>query len=323
MTSPEVLLFCAGLILSALFSGAETGLYCLNRIRLRYRAERGDRNAGRLQHLLRDITKTITAVLIGNNIANFMVTGVFTSYLEGTTLPHPEIAATIILAPLLFVFAETLPKNVFQQKADALAYPLEPMLTAIRYLFYPAVVMLSGLTALVRMAFDRTHQHSDALLTRQGLRFFFQESHGSLTPYLGQITENIMSLHRATAGDSMIPMAQVTAIGIDDSGALLRDLIRSSWYSRLPVYEGSRTNVVGILNTYDYLYEGEHPGGIRHLVRPALLIERSTPIHHALRRMQSSRNLLAIVTDGRGRAVGIISLKDLLEEIVGELAEAR
>jgi len=322
MTVAESLLFCAALAAGALFAGVETGLYCLNRIRLRYRAEHGDRRAVRVQHLLRDTSKTIVAILIGNNLAHFVMTAVFTSFLEEKGLTKPEFAATIILAPILFVFSETLPKNIFQQKADTLVYPLEPIITALRCVFYPAVAVLNGLTALVRLAFARAHHHTDTLFTRQGLRFFFQESHGTLTPYLGQITENIMSLHRTTVADSMIPMAQVVAVSIDETGERLKDLIRRSGYSRLPVYEGSPGNIVGILNCYDYLYE-DHAHGIRHLVRPALFINRTTPIHTALRRMQSTRDLMAIVTDDRNRPIGIVSIKDLLEEIVGELAEAK
>jgi putative hemolysin len=322
MDAPETILFFSAIFASALFSGAETGLYCLNRIRLRFRAQQGDRSAVRLQYLLRDTRETIIAVLIGTNVAHFAVTAIFTRFLGRSGFHSPQIASTLILAPLLFVFAETLPKNIFQQKADMLTYRVEPILTALRYLFYPFVIVLSGITSLVALAFSRKGQPADTLLTRQGLHFFFRETHGTLTPYLGQITENIMSLHRITLADVMIPLARAVTVDASIGNEALEQVMRQARFSRLPVYEGSPGNLVGILNCFDYLYEERRREGIRHLVRPVIHLERSTPIHVALHRMQAGRNLMAIVTDARGRAVGIVTLKDLVEEIVGELAEA-
>ncbi len=321
MQTAEIILFFTSILASALLAGTETGLYCLNRIRLRCRAERGDRSALRLQFLLKDTSKTIIAILIGTNIVHFTTTAIFTKFLKGLGLEQPQIASTLMLAPILFVFSETLPKNIFQQHADVLVYRVSSIITVLRCALYPFVIVLAGITRLVGLLFKKHAQPTDVMFTRQGLRYFFQESHGSLTPYLGQITDNIMSLHRSTIADAMIPLADVASVDANIGRQDLEQVMRQTRFSRLPVCEGAPDHIVGIFNCFDYLYEEQHQEGIGHLVRPSIFFERATPIHTALHEMQSSRRLMAIVTNGPAQAVGIVTLKDLVEEIVGELEE--
>jgi len=321
MAGIETILFFVAVVAGALLAGSETGLYCLNRIRLRCRAERGDRAAVGLQYLLKDTGKTIIAILIGTNVSYFVATVIFTRFLARSGVERPQVAATLILAPILFVFAESLPKNVFQEKADVLIYRTHSALVALRYVFYPVIVVLTGITRFIALFFGKHAQPTDTLFTRQSLRYFFRESCRALTPYLGQITENIMSLHRITAEDAMIPLDRVTSVEINITNEALEQVMRRARFSRLPVYETQPDNIVGIFNCFDYLYEAEHRRGIRHLVKPAVSFTRTTPIHAALHRMQSERQPMVIVTDAGGRAVGIVTLKDLVEEIVGELTE--
>jgi len=322
MTVFELVVFILAVFMGGLLAGSETGLYCVNRVRLRCRAARGDRAAVRLQYLQEDTGKTITAILIGNNAAYFVTTMILTRFLASSGVPEPEFAAALILAPVLFIFAESLPKSVFQQKAEVLAYRVHSVIVALRYLFYPVIIILTGITSFVAFFFRKHARPSETPFTRQGVRYFFRGGQGAITPYLGQITENIMSLHLSTVADAMIPLDRVASVEIGIGNKALEQVMRAARFSRLPVYEGSPDNIVGILNCFDYLYETEHREGIRHLVRPTAFFERATPIPAALNRMQSARRPMAIVTDGRRRAVGIVALKDLVEEIVGELAEA-
>lgn len=321
MQTAGIILFFTSILASALLGGTETGLYCLNRIRLRCRAERGDRSALRLQFLLKDTGKTIIAILIGTNIVHFTTTAVFTSFLKGLGFERPQIASTLMLAPILFVFSETLPKNIFQQHADVLVYRMSSVIATLRYVLYPFVIVLTGITRLACLLFKKHAQPTDVMFTRLGLRYFFQESHGSLTPYLGQVTDNIMGLHRSTIAEAMIPLADVASVDGNIGSQDLEQVMRQTRFSRLPVYEGTPDRIVGIFNCFDYLYEEHHQEGIGHLVRPAIFFERTTPVHTALHEMQSSRRLMAIVTNGPAQAVGIVTLKDIVEEIVGELEE--
>ena len=322
MAAVETILFFLAVLTGALLAGSETGLYCLNRIRLRCRIERGNHAALRLQYLLKDTGKTIVAILVGTNVSYFAATVIFTRFLAKSDVGRPQLAAALILAPILFIFTESLPKNVFQQKADVLVYRVHSVLVALRCVFYPVILVLTGITRFIALFFGKHALPTDTLFTRQSLRYFFRESYVALTPYLGQITENIMSLHRITASDAMIPLAKVASVEINIPNEVLGQVMLDARFSRLPVYEGSPDHIVGILNCFDYLYEAEHREGIRHLVKPAVSFERATPIHMTLHRMQSQRQPMVIVTDAQGRAVGIVTLKDLVEEIVGELAEA-
>jgi len=306
----------------AFFSGSETGLYCVNRIKLRFRAHQGYRSASRIQQLLKDPGKTIIAILIGNNVTYFIATGALTSLFE-RYYAEPELIATLILTPILFIFSEVLPKNLFQRKADTLIYHVHAPLVFVRYLFAPAIWGLTAASNLLAKLIHAEAKPPGVLYTRQGLQYVFQESRGAtISPYQSQIAENIMSLHRRRLADAMIPLDEVESIDIGISVAELHDYLLKVRHSRLPVYEREKSNVVGILNIFDFLYEKEHQEGIRHLVQPGISFDTGTTINTALHRMQAERQLLAIVVDNTGKATGIVALKDIVEEIVGELAEA-
>jgi len=322
MSTGELLVFIAAFFTCATLAGVETGLYCLNRIRLRARAARGQHSAIRIQHLLKDTSKTIIAILVGTNVATFIATATATSWFDRAGIREPEILATLILAPVFFVFAETLPKSIFQQKADVLTYRVDSLLVLTRIVFYPVILLLAGVTRAVSFLGRKAGAPAEPLSTRQGLRYFFLESRGSLSPYQSQIAENIMSLHHHTLADAMIPLGHIKSVDVAIGTDALVQTIRQVRFSRLPVYQGSPDRIVGILNTFEFMYETEHKDTISHLVRPATFLQFDTPIHAALHRMQSSRQLMVIVTNARGKPVGIATLKDLVEEIVGELQEA-
>jgi len=306
----------------AFFSGSETGLYCVNRIKLRFRAQQGYKSAVRIQQLLKDPGKTIIAILIGNNVTYFIATGILTSLFE-RYYAEPELIATLILTPVLFIFSEVLPKNIFQRKADTLIYRVHAPLVFASYLFAPVTYVLTAASNLLAKLIGAKAKPPGVLYTRQGLQYVFQESRGAtISPYQSQIAENIMSLHRRTLADVMIPLDEVESIENGITAVELHDYLLKVRHSRLPVYEREKSNVVGILNIFDFLYEKEHPDGIEHLVQPEMSLHTGITIHTALHRMQAERQLLAIVVDDAGTAAGIVALKDLVEEIVGELTEA-
>lgn len=309
---------------SALFSGMETGSYCLNRVRLHVRASRGDRSAQRLRAFIGAPSTLLSTLLIGNNIVNYLGTASLAVLLNTTGLTEAEkIALNVaIVTPLLFVFGETLPKDLFSAHADRLMPPLERVLTGAHWLF-----TATGLVPVVRAfawgvmrligqrgnapVFHPRRQIGD--LVREGV------GHGLLTEAQSRIVERVLALRGMTVGGRMSPWPRVTKVHVDDDLGALRDLATSSTRSRFPVVNGVG-EVVGAIYVLDVL-AADHDGGAtaRDLMQPVIRLPEEAPLRRGLRDLQAASLNLAIVTGQDGQPAGVITPKDLVEPVTGEL----
>jgi len=322
------LLAGVGVLIAALANGMETGLYRLNRVRLRLEAERENRRARILLGLLRDLPGQIIVCLLVYNGGAYLATIMVTTLVAEAGWVHTplgvEVIATAILAPGLFVFADVVPKNIFAMEANRWAYPLaRPMRWAYRVLRAVGLVpVLKGVSALVlRMAHVRRGQETSPFTPRERLRALIREglAEGVITGYQDQLAEQVLALRDKTVGGVMIPLRHVAAVPVDVTQArFARELARHS-YSRLPVYEKHRDNVVGIVHINDVLaQEGLDVAAV--MRRDVVRLPTETTVSAAMIHMRRARAAMAVVSDHRGRAVGIVTIKDLVEEIVGELA---
>jgi len=318
----------AGVLLAALANGMETGLYRLNRVRLRLEAEKGNRRARILRDLLRDLPGQIVVCLVIYNGGAYLTTIMVTTLVANAgwveSLIAVEVIATAILTPLLFVFTDVTPKSLFALEADRWAYPLAgPMRWAHRVLRGIGLVpVLKGVSALMlRIARRRAGGQASTFTPRQRLQAVIREglAEGVISGYQGQLAEQVLALRDKTVGEVMISMKQAAAVPVDVTQArFARELGRHS-YSRLPVYENHRANVVGIVHINDVLaQEGfDVAAAVR---REVVRLTPETAVSVALFRMRGERAAMAVVGDAKGRAIGILTVKDLVEEIVGDLA---
>jgi len=315
----------AGLAISFLASAVETGSYRLNRIRLRLRADGGDARAAVLLRLLADLPGLIISILVVNNVGNYLLTAAVTALVAGWVAGGGvtvQLTATAVATPLLFVFCEVLPKNVFAfapgERMCRLARPIRAVYWGLYAVgLVPALKGISGL--VLRIA--RRRGEASPFTPRQRLRAIIREglAEGLITGYQDQLAEKVLALRTKTVGGVMIPMRQVAAVPLDvTQRRFARELGRHS-YSRLPVYENHRDNVVGIVHINDVLArEGfEVAAAMR---RDVVRLPAAMPVSAALLRMRRARAAMAVVADHKGRAVGIVTVKDLVEEIVGDLA---
>ena len=320
----------AGLFVAALANGTETGIYRLNRIRLRLRAAAGDRRAKILLGLLGDVRGLIIVCLIVYNAGVYLATAVVTMLVADAGWSEGpvgiEVLTTLILTPIFFVFADVTPKNVFTFEADRWMYGLARLVRgAYRLLCGIGLVpTLKGFSTLVlRLARGRRATGANPFYARQRLRAFLREgaAEGVITGYQDELVEKVLALHERQVRDVMIPLGRVTAVhaGIDRT-AFIEQLRRHS-YSRLPVWEGRRDRIIGIVHIYDVLGAEEEPLDLRRvMIQKVVRLPAATAVGQAMLRMRRRRAGMAVVEDDRGRAVGIVTIKDLVEEIVGELA---
>ena len=327
--APLYLAALAGMAMSFLANAVETGAYRLNRIRLKIRADAGDRAAATLLGLLRDLRGLIVTILISNNVAHFIVTAAVTTLVAEAAVRQShlvvELLSTAIVAPLLFVFCETLPKNVFAfNPEDRMCRLAGPVRVVYRLLSYTGLVpALKGLSTLVlRIARKREGAGANPFTPRQRLRALLRESaaDGVISGYQRELVEKVLALRVVPIRKVMIPLGHVVALPLGIAREPFIAGMREHSYTRLPVYDGARENIVGIVRIDDVL--GAEGGAFdlsAVMGRDFPSIPADQSVSQAMFRMRKGRAAMAVVRDARDRAIGIITIKDLVEEIVGEL----
>ncbi len=328
MIDPHTI-FWSGLMLlgfaaSALYSGLETGAYRLNRIRLQVLEHEQAPFAAALHRLVQRPTVLLTTLLIGNNLANQLGTAGLTALLDaaGVGLIGTLVLTTLIITPLLFIFGETLPKDLFAAHADRLMYPLTPVLIASRWLFtVTGFVPLIGLftTGIMRLLGQRDARAT--LHPRRHVEHLVREGvgYGLVSDDQSAIVQRVLELSDRRVIDEMLPWADVIRVRATDSLDRLWELADRHSRSRLPVVD-RRGRVVGVVHVDEALRLGRDAcPPLDQLMLPPTVFTPDTPLRTALGRMQREHIGLAVVTDPNGRPLGIVTVKDLVEPITGEL----
>jgi putative hemolysin len=330
------LLACAAcVLLSAFFSGAETGMYCLNRMRLRLAAHEKQHAATRLQRLLSDQAGLLFTTLVGTNAANYLapicLVTVFLHFLQSAESEHlravyehkAELLTTLILTPILFIFGEIVPKNVFQRQADRymmlIATPLSAAYQAARVT--GLLVLQRQISRFLRSRLGRQTASTSALHPKLEMYQMLREgaADGALTTAQMFILQRIPTLKALRIANVMTPRSSSVMLNAIASRREILDTIRHSPYSRLPVYRGERANVIGIVHILDVL-TAPADSSLTQCLQPLLTLNYTTPVMKALTALQRGGQRMAVVVDRSGRCLGLVTIKDLVEEIVGELA---
>ncbi len=311
------------ILLSGFFSGSETGMMAINRYRLRHLARSGHRGAQSVLQLLEHPERLIGLILLGNNFVNILASAIAT--LIGLRLfGDAGIAiATAILTVVVLIFAEVTPKTVAALKPHKFAYPASHVLLPLLRLFYPVVRLINWVTNLVLrlLGISLSREQSDHL-SREELRTVVKEAGGLIPRKHRTMLTNILDLELVTVEDIMIPRSDIVGINIEDPWATIMTQIAHSQHTRMPVFRESTEYLLGILHMRDAvrLFKGsqEAKSELIQLLRPPLFIPEQTPLHKQLLRFQQEKKRIGLVVDEYGDILGLVTLEDLLEEIVGE-----
>ncbi|MDB9789854.1 HlyC/CorC family transporter, partial [Gammaproteobacteria bacterium] len=319
-----LLSFLALIIASAYFSSSETGMMSLNRYRLRHLARTNHAGAKRASKLLETPDKLIGVILIGNNFVNFLAASIATSIAIAVFGDPSPILTAVVLTLVVLIFAEVTPKTIAALYPEKVAYPSSLLLALLLKLLYPVVWIVNVVSnALVRLlGFSSEASGNENQLTPDELRTVVYESGGRIPRRRHGMLMNILDLERVTVDDILVPRHELVGIDIEDD---LNDIllqISSAQHTRLPVYKHDIDNIVGVL----HLRSTGKLIGIEELNKSALLqetaepyfIPESTPLHTQLFNFQQKKERMAVVVDEYGAVKGIITLEDILEEIVGE-----
>ncbi len=322
--APLILSFVALIIASAYFSSSETGMMSLNRYRLRHLVRSNHAGAKRASKLLEAPDKLIGVILIGNNFVNFLAASIATSIaIAFFGNPSPIITA-VALTLVVLIFAEVTPKTIAALYPEKIAYPSSLLLALLLKLLYPVVWIVNVVSnTLVRLlGFKAEGNDQQDQLSHEELRTVVHESGGRIPRRRHGMLLNILDLERVTVDDILVPRHELIGIDIEDDLDDILLQISSAQHTRLPVYKHDIDNIVGIL----HLRSTGKLIGIEELNKSALIretaepyyIPESTPLHTQLFNFQKKKERMAVVVDEYGAVKGIITLEDILEEIVGE-----
>jgi Mg2+/Co2+ transporter CorB len=311
------------IIFSAFFSGSETALMTMNRYRLRHLAENGHKGALRASALLERPDRLIGLILLGNNFVNILASSLATIIALRLGGESAIALAAGVLTLVILIFAEVTPKTLAALSPERLAYPAAYVYGPLLKLLYPMVWVVNGISnGLLRRLGVSPEESGGNALSREELRTVVMEA-GAMIPERSQtMLLGILDLENATVEDIMIPRNEVDGIDLQDPMDEIVEIIRNTPYTIMPLFDGSIDNVVGIFHARRALHallDGKlDKEALRAISREPYFVPEGTPLYQQLLKFQRNRRRVGLVVDEYGDFLGLITLGDLLEEIVGE-----
>ena len=308
--------------LSSFFSSAETAMTTVNKIRIQSLAEQGNKRAVILEKIISNSPKMLSTVLIGNNIVNMSVSSLMTT-LTIKILGNAYVGITTgILTLLILIFGEITPKNLATIHAEKLSLAYSRIIYGLMILLTPVVFIVNKITEGVLVILHVNPDEKANAMTEHELRTLVNvgEKDGVIENEEKQMIYNVFDLGDATAKDIMVPRVHVTFADVESTYDELIEIFREDKFTRLPVYKDSQNNIVGIINMKDLLlYDKNEEFAIDRFLRKPHFTYETKSISDLLVEMKDSTFNIAIVLDEYGDMAGLITLEDILEEIVGEI----
>lgn len=308
---------------SAFFSSAETALMTSNKLRIRNLAENGDKRAEKVLEITANTDKMLSAILIGNNIVNLSASALSTTLtlkLFGSSLVG---VATGILTFLILVFGEITPKNVASKNAENMALKYIGIISLLVIVLTPVIYVVNKVAGIVISLFVKNNDDNN-MVTEDELRAMVEVSHedGVIEKEEKKMIVNVVDFGDTVAGDIMLPRVDMVMVSVESSYGEILKIFREERYTRIPVYEESPDNVIGILNVKDFLLiEDKENFSVKEHLREPLYTYEYKKTSSLMVDMRKTGANIVIVLDEYGTTVGLITLEDMLEEIVGEIRD--
>ena len=303
--------------LSGFFSASETAFTGLNRARVKNMAQGGNRRAAKVLALADNYDRLLSGILVGNNIVNILsaslATVLFVRMLGNAGVSVSTAAMTVIV----LMFGEIAPKSIAREHPEQIALAFCPLLSLILWLLTPVVFLTTCWQRLIHRIFKPT---DDRGITEEELITIVEEAEneGEIDEHESELIRSAIEFNDLTAGDILTPRVDVAAVEASATREEVAAVFAGSGRSRLPVYEESIDNIVGILHEKDFYRSGQSRS-IRELMTPPLCVVPATQLGVLLKLLQTSKNHMAVVMDEYGGVSGIVTMEDILEELVGEI----
>lgn len=328
----SILLIALLIAVAGLLEGAETGIYRLSRLRLRLAVERGKWSALLLADVMRDSPGLLLSLLLGVNLVDYLTTGLVTGlFLDlGGSERRAELYTMVVTGPLLFVFANLIPKNVFLHGANRLTFFVAPLLYVCQKVFTwcGAVSLLKWVTELLGRLIGSPASSRAVIASSRGqqtdaiLRDTREE--GLLSDVQTAMLDRIADISSARLSMVMVPLDRVRTVNLHSNRAALLNELAQHALTRLPVWQNTPAEIIGFINTYDVLASGEEFTSLEKFLLPIRRLDADTSLTDAINILRREQLKIVLVSRRRGPRevpLGIVTMKDLVEELLGELSE--
>ena len=306
-------------MMSAYFSATETAFSCLNKIRMKSRAESGDHRAALAMDLVEDYDRLISTILIGNNIVNITASTVGTVLFTKLYAAYGPTVSTVVLTLVVLIFGEISPKSLAKEHAESFAMFSAPILRVFLLVLRPLNFLFSQWKRLLNMIF---HPSEDQGITEEELITMVSEAEneGGLDQHESQLIRSAIEFGDLEAGDILTPRVDIVAVEDTDSMEEIAKIFAENGYSRLPVYHEDIDNIIGVIHEKDF-HAARYRGltSVKEMLGPMLYTTGNTKISELLRILQREKAHMVIVVDEYGGTEGLVTLEDIVEELVGEI----
>jgi putative hemolysin len=326
-SSPVTLILLLTLALASfLFALAETSIIGLSRIRLRHMLARGIKRAQSIQRLITKLDKFIAAILVGDNFVNIAISAIITGIFV-FIIGHEwgVILATLISALFVIIFCEITPKILAIKHTERVALFIAPIMEMFIKVFSPLIAIFTGASNLIIKLLRIESTKRSPLITEEELRLMIEigKEEGFLSDEEGKMLHRIFEFGDIKVSDVMMPKEKIIAVNLKTSSDELLDIFVEKGHARLPVYQGSIDNIIGIIYAHDLLYILRDKGlfVLQDLIHDAYYVSREAKVNEVLKKFQIDKVQIAIVVDEHKKTIGLVTLEDLIEEIVGEIEE--
>jgi putative hemolysin len=317
----QLLVILIFLVLKGFFSGSELAMVNSDKIHLRHQARLGDPGAKLVLNLFRTPDVMLGTTLVGTNIATVTITTMGTLIFVRLLGDIGDLVSVLVFTPFLLIFGEIVPKSIFQQKADTIATKIIYPLRFFSYVFYPVIFVFSRVARVAARIFGGATSGQSGFISKDELRVLIDlsETSSDSAATSKQRIRRIFRFADTTVGEVMTPLAEV--VGFNETREM-REAVRRVWasgFNRLPVFRGNITNVTGVmtLSTWDLLLPDIEQRAVEDFVKPALYLTPKQSLDQVLPLLRARADHMAIVVDEFGSAIGILSMEDIFEEVVG------
>lgn len=311
------------IIASAYFSSSETGMMSINRYRLKHLTKENHKGAKRVEELLKRPDRLIGLILIGNNLVNLAAASLATIICARYFGDYAPYIATLGLTFIILIFAEVTPKTLAALYPEKVAFPSSFILKPLQYVMYPFILLINFITnGLLKIIGVSPEQHDKNPLSKEELRSVVNEASSLMTSQYKDMLLGILDLDKVTAEDIMIPRSEIVAIDINDEWRLIQKQLTHAQHTRVLLYRDSVDDAVGFIHLRDALRllskDQFSKATLLRAVREIYFTPESTKLSSLLFQFQSSKERIGLVVDEYGDIQGLVTLEDILEEIVGE-----
>jgi len=323
---PILLIFLLLALLSFFFSAAETAIIGLSKIRLRHMLAKGIRGAQSIQNLITKLDKFIAAILIGNNFVNVAMSVIVTAiFVQLFGYKLGALIAMLISAFFVLIICDMTPKILSVKHTERIAVFSAPLMEILIKVFNPLIRIFIGMSNFILKLLGIEAPKRSPLVTEEELRTMIEvgKEEGVLSDEERKMLHRIFEFGDTKVSEVMVPKEKIVALNAESTPEQLLNIFVEEWHARLPVFKGSLDNIIGIIYARDLLYIIRDKGLIilQDLIREAYYVPALMRVNELLKRFQADKIQVAIVVDAQKKTLGLLTLEDLIEEIVGEIEE--